>query len=125
MKIVALVGASGSGKTTLICELIAQYVSEGRRVAAIKHTHHPLNFEHRGDTARFRAAGAEVVILAGEREAIVQQRVVEYGDPRELLAYADGAEIVLIEGFKQYGGWPRVEVTGETSPREVRRMIDP
>ena len=125
MKVVALVGASGSGKTTLLCQLIAQYVAEGKRVAAIKHTHHALNFDERGDTARFRAAGAETVILAGEREAIVQQELVNYGDPRELLAHVRGADVVLIEGFKQYGGWPRVEVTGETSPGEVRRMIDP
>ena len=59
MKIAALTGYSGSGKTTLLVQLIQRFVAEGKRVGAIKHTHHHLNEENRGDTAKFRAAGAE------------------------------------------------------------------
>src|SRR5215212_9393425 len=64
MHVAAFIGASRSGKTTLIAELIGRYVAAGLRVGAIKHTHHALNEENRGDTALFRAAGAEPVILA-------------------------------------------------------------
>jgi molybdopterin-guanine dinucleotide biosynthesis protein B len=109
VKAVAITGWSGSGKTTLIVELIARLVARGKRVAAIKHTHHALNDRNEGDTARFRNAGADPVMLAGDGEAIVNGARVPYSDPRELLAHIDGADIVLIEGFKSYNGWPRIE----------------
>jgi len=109
VKAVAITGWSGTGKTALIVELIARLVARGKRVAAIKHTHHALNDRNEGDTARFRHAGADPVMLAGDGEAIVDGARVPYGDPRELLAHAGGADVVLIEGFKSYNGWPRIE----------------
>jgi len=117
MRVAAITGWSGSGKTTLIVESIARLVAQGVRVAAIKHTHHPLNDRDEGDTARFRAAGARPVILAGDGEAVVfsenPTRVV-YNDPRDLLAHLNGAEVVLVEGFKSYNGWPRIEAREST-----------
>jgi molybdopterin-guanine dinucleotide biosynthesis protein B len=95
-------------------ELIVRLVASGKRVAAIKHTHHELNDRNEGDTARFRKAGADPVMLAGNGEAIVNGARVTYGDPRELLAHLDGADIVLIEGFKSYHGWPRIEAPAST-----------
>ena len=98
MKILAVTGYSNTGKTTLIVELIAHCVARGERVAAIKHTHHEVNDLDRGDTARFRAAGASPVILVGDID-----------DPRQLLARIGDADVVLIEGFKSYYGWPRID----------------
>src|SRR5438045_969318 len=103
MRVAAITGWSGSGKTTLVVELIARFVARGMRVAAIKHTHHPINYRDQGDTARFRAAGAHPVILAGDGQAVVfaaGATRVAYDDPRELLAFVSDADIVLIEGFK-------------------------
>jgi molybdopterin-guanine dinucleotide biosynthesis protein B len=103
MRIEQFGGWSDSGKTTRIVELIARYVAEGRRVAAIKHTHHPLNDEDRGDTAKFRAAGANPVILAGEGEAVLfdgeKTSRIAFTEPEELLARLT-ADVVMIEGFK-------------------------
>jgi molybdopterin-guanine dinucleotide biosynthesis protein B len=118
--VAAFTGASGAGKTTLICAVIAHYAARGVRVAAIKHTHHPLNHEHRGDTARFLDAGAERVLLAGEAEAVVFSTEppyrVAYAAPADLLRNVSGAAIVFIEGFKHYDGWPRIEVRQEARP---------
>lgn len=110
MKVAAFTGFSGSGKTTLITALIHHLVAEGKRVGAIKHTHHPLNEEHRGDTGKFRDAGADPVMLANDHEAVVFASAgisrVHFSEPKELLQYFDH-DVVLIEGFKQIEGWPR------------------
>jgi molybdopterin-guanine dinucleotide biosynthesis adapter protein len=113
MRVAAVTGLSGSGKTTLIESLIRRYVATGAAVAAIKHTHHRLNDEERGDTARFRAAGAEPVIFAGDGEAILFPSLqrVRYVIPLELLEHAGSTDIVLVEGFQSFADWPRIEVT--------------
>ena len=126
--IAALVGRSGSGKTTLVTELIRRYVAAGRTVGAIKHTHHPLNFEDRGDTARFRQAGADPVILAGSGEAVVFRGAarparVAFRDPHELLNLLS-ADIVLVEGFKTFDGWPKVEVDRLMTADDAAGILD-
>jgi len=130
MRVAAVTGWSGSGKTTLLTQLIARYVHEGFRVAAIKHTHHPLNEERRGDTARLEAAGAEPVIFAREGEAVIfhRDRISRsaYVAPADLLIHLDGAEIVLVEGFKQFDAWPRIEIDGDARPTvdEAAAILD-
>lgn len=119
MRVLAIIGASRSGKTTRIAELIREAVARGERVGAIKHTHHPLNEEDRGDTRIFREAGAEPVILAGDGKAVVfrgstTQRIT-FGKPRELLEHFD-VDVVYIEGFKQADDWPRLQL--ESSAHE-------
>ena len=105
MRVHAFAGPSNSGKTTKICELIRDTVASGERAGAIKHTHHPLNIEDRGDTARFRAMGAEPVILAGDGEAVVFRGSatsgIRFADPRELLDQFD-CDVVFVEGFQGY-----------------------
>ncbi len=105
MKVQQFVGPSNSGKTTTICGLIRGAAAAGQRVGAIKHTHHPLNDEDRGDTSRFREAGAEPVILAGDGEAVVfrgnETFRIRFDDPRDLLEVFDG-DVVFVEGFKSY-----------------------
>lgn len=103
MQVIAIGGPSESGKTTRLVELIRSEVAAGRAVAAIKHTHHPLNEENRGDTAAFLAAGARPVILAGDGEAVVfdgaSARRVAYAEPQDLLVHC-ATDLVVIEGFK-------------------------
>jgi molybdopterin-guanine dinucleotide biosynthesis protein B len=113
VKVAAITGRSGSGKTTLIVELIRRFAAEGRSVGAIKHTHHPLNEEHRGDTARFLDAGARPVLLASAGEAVIfgenAPRRVRFASPAELLTHF-AVDIVLVEGFARFGDWPRLEI---------------
>jgi len=120
VKVARLIGDSGAGKSTLLAQLIARYVSEGKRVGAIKHTHHPLNEENRGDTATFRAAGAHPVLLAGMREAVVFRNEgatrVRYERPRDLLAQFGGHDVVLVEGFRDCSDWPAVTIAAEARP---------
>jgi molybdopterin-guanine dinucleotide biosynthesis protein B len=133
VNVAAIAGFSGAGKTTLIVELIRRFISQGKRVGAIKHTHHELNEEHRGDTARFLEAGAEPVILAGAGEAVIFGRTgsnqgtshARYGDARELLACFD-TDIVLIEGFKDSDAWPLVTIDAHGRPtvEDVMTRLD-
>lgn len=129
MKIAAFAGHSGSGKTTAIVSLINHFVREGQSVGAIKHTHHPLNEEDRGDTAKFRRAGADPVILAGNGEAVVFERSstrrVAFADPRELLANFS-TDIVVVEGFKSFDAWPHVELDAaeRRSTAELLAILD-
>lgn len=110
----AFAGESGAGKTTAIVALIERFIAEGHSVGAIKHTHHVINDEDRGDTAKFRAAGASPVIFAGAGEAVVfegtAKRRIRFDDPRELLAHCR-SDIVFVEGFKSVDDWPRVELS--------------
>jgi molybdopterin-guanine dinucleotide biosynthesis protein MobB len=112
MFVAAVVGPSGTGKTTLIRELIRRFVAEGQSVGAIKHTHHPLTEERRGDTKRFADAGADPVVFAGNGEAVVFERDaarrITFASPRDLLAQF-ATDIVIVEGFKHYDGWPRID----------------
>ncbi len=118
MRVVSLGGPSGAGKTTAIVNLIRHFVAQGLTVGAIKHTHHPLNEEDRGDTAAFRAAGADPVILAGDGEAVIfagsSTRRIAFPDPEQLLQHF-AADIVLIEGFNagRHPSWPRIVLDPE------------
>ena len=117
MKVAAITGFSGAGKTTLIVALIRRFVAAGERVGAIKHTHHVLNEERRGDTGAFLDEGAEPIVFAGNGEAVVFRHNgvarARYGDERELLQFFGGDVVVLIEGFKSSEAWPKVELGNE------------
>ena len=116
MRVIGFTGASGSGKTTAIVALIEHFVGNGKTVGAIKHTHHPLNEEDRGDTAQFRRAGADPVVLAGQVEAVVFEgdgrTRISYSNPEELLQTLRN-DVVVVEGFKAGGPWPQIELSRE------------
>jgi molybdopterin-guanine dinucleotide biosynthesis protein B len=127
--VAAIVGPSGSGKTTLIKALIARYVAQGKRVGAIKHTHHPLNEENRGNTAAFRAAGAGPVILARFGEAVIFHDAgttrTTFSAPEDLLVHFDH-DVVLVEGFKDEGSWPKLAIAADARPTvdEAAAILD-
>lgn len=127
MRVAAIAGRSGSGKTTLIVELIRRYVAAGKRAGAIKHTHHPLNDERRGDTFAFEQAGAEPVVLASAGEAVIFRRDgterATYTNERDLLAHFTAADVVLVEGFKESDAWPKVTIDSRVRPT-VETMVE-
>jgi molybdopterin-guanine dinucleotide biosynthesis protein B len=116
----AIAGSSGAGKTTLIVELIRRYIALGKRVGAIKHTHHPVNHERRGDTLKFEEAGAHPVVLASKGEAVIFRRNgtehATYDDERDLLAHFGDVDLVLVEGFKDSDAWPKVTIDSRVRP---------
>lgn len=121
MRVVAFSGPSDTQKTTTICALIRHLRARGSRVAAIKHTHHELNDSRAGDTGRFAECGASPVILAAEGEAVIfdaRTRRVAYSDPADLLQFT-AADFVLVEGFKDFRGWPRA-----SNYEDALRLLD-
>lgn len=112
MKVVAIVGRQGSGKTTLIENLIPALRGRGLTVSTIKHTHHHhIELDVPGkDSHRHRMAGASEVIVASDTG---WARIAAGAGPAtipELLAQLTGADVVLVEGFKQLEALRRVEV---------------
>lgn len=104
MRIISIIGYSGSGKTTLAEGLIRELVRRGRAVAAIKHTHHPVDSINRGDTLRYLRAGASAAVLIGADQAYLwtkdaaPEQLAE-ADPLQV-AHRLSTEWLLIEGYK-------------------------
>ena len=111
----------------MITALIRRLVTQGQTVAAIKHTHHPLADERRGDTARFEQAGASPVILAGDGEAVLWTaaacRRLSFKTPADVLNEFN-VDVVLIEGFKSYDRWPRINAADVRSVEEAIALLD-
>jgi molybdopterin-guanine dinucleotide biosynthesis protein MobB len=97
--VIAFVGRSKSGKTTLLEKLIRELGRRGYRVAAVKHTAHPIEPDAPGkDTYRFAQAGAVQVILAAPEMTL-----------EEALAGVQDVDLALVEGYKR-ADVPKIEV---------------
>ena len=101
-----IVGKKNSGKTTLVCELVAELIGRGLRVATVKHTHHHHELDTPGkDSHQHREAGAVAVgILSPRMTAVfVPTDGSESGDGRYLrfeTQFAD-CDLILVEGDLQ------------------------
>ena len=96
---IAFVGRSKSGKTTLLEKLIPELKRRGYRVAAVKHTAHPIEPDAPGkDSYRLAQAGADPVILAAPETTV-----------EEALAGVRAVDLVLVEGYKR-ADVPKIEV---------------
>ncbi len=130
MKIAGVSGPSGSGKTTLIESLIRHFREERQTVGVIKHTHHTLTAERRGDTERLLDAGAQLAILASANAAMIfrsehDPERVEFVKIDELVSLFD-TDILLIEGFNGVDRWPRITLDGRRwlATREALAILD-
>ena len=111
-RIISIIGLKNTGKTTLAVALSAEFVRKGRRVMSIKHATHPADADRAGtDSYRLYHEGkAERVLIAAPEQRIVFERSPDDTGPEELARrYFTGADIVLVEGFKQ-APIPRIEV---------------
>lgn len=114
MKTVGIVGRQNSGKTHLVTRLIGEFRRRGLTVSTIKHTHHhDIDLDTPGkDSYRHREAGAQEVIVAGERRWFL----VHSADPQApfpldaLIARLAPCDLVLVEGYKGFQSLPRIEV---------------
>ncbi len=100
--ILGFAGFSGSGKTTLIEKLIPVLREKGLRLAVIKHDGHRIDLDRPGkDSARFSAAGAEMVVLTSkEKTAVIEQRSLSL---KESLRFVHDVDLILVEGYKSAG----------------------
>lgn len=111
-RIVSIVGLKNAGKTTLTVALAAEFVRRGRRVMTMKHATHPADVDRAGtDSYRhFHEGKAERVLLASPGLRAVFERSPDDTDPVTLTRrYFEGADLVLVEGFKRYP-LPKIEV---------------
>ena len=110
--VLAIVGVSGSGKTTLIERLIPLFRDWGFRIGTLKHDAHYFEVDLPGkDTWRHREAGAEVVAICNGGKVAAIRSVSECPDPLDVVRdYMNDLDLVLVEGFKEYMGFPKIEV---------------
>ena len=123
MKVLGITGWSGCGKTTLISSLIPELCRRGWSVSALKHAHHNVDLDTPGkDTWRYRAAGAQQVILASAQRWALLHELGAVPEPEleQLLAQLQPVDLVLVEGWKR-SSYPKIEVwrpnTAEQTPR--------
>lgn len=126
MFLVGFTGYSGSGKTTLAARVVACLKEAGRSVSCIKDAHHHVEADTPGkDTWRYREAGAQQVVLRTPERWVVMEET-----PQGRIALADilrvmrPVDIIVAEGFKREGGFPRIEVRRrgcETPPLWLER----
>jgi molybdopterin-guanine dinucleotide biosynthesis protein B len=105
-RVLGIVGWSGSGKTHLVKRLIPHLVSQGLRVATLKHAHHDFDVDVPGkDSYEHRRAGASEVIVCSSRRWVQIHELVDEPEPSlaDLLGRLNRCDLVLVEGFKREG----------------------
>ena len=111
-RMMSVIGRKDAGKTTLLVALAAELGRRKFRVMTIKHGTHSADLDQRGkDTWRHWHEGkAERVLLEAPGERVLFERTVQESDPISLARrYHEGADIVLVEGFKR-APLPKIEV---------------
>jgi len=107
-----VVGWKNSGKTTLMVKLIAAFTARGMTISAVKHAHHAFDVDHEGrDSFRYRAAGAHTVAISSRARFAIMTELRERPEPslEELTSAIRGADLILVEGFKNERH-PKLEV---------------
>lgn len=117
MKVVGFIGYSNTGKTTLIEKLIPLFTAQGLRVSTVKNAHHGFDMDRPGkDSFRYRQAGSQQVLIAtSERWALLTEVRGGPAPLDALIAQLAPCDLVLVEGFKSEGHFPRIEVRRTTN----------
>ena len=126
MKTINFIGYSNAGKTTLIERLVPLFNARGLRVAAIKHAHHGFDMDRPGkDSYRYREAGARQVLIATAQRWALLTETPRPATLEELLAELAPCDLVLVEGFRSEGAFPRIEVRRTTNTEAPLFPDDP
>lgn len=117
--IVSIVGKSDTGKTTLLEKLIPELKARGVIVATVKHDVHGFDIDVPGkDTWRHARAGADIVFIANSEKTAMISRVKQDLDLDEIAALAEGADILITEGYKR-ADKPKIEVSRKARSTEL------
>lgn len=111
-RVISVIGKKNAGKTTLVVALAKEFVRRNRRVATLKHGHHPALADSEGkDTWRHYNEGlAAQVMIESPGHRVLFERTQQEEDPETLIQrYLSGADIVIVEGFKK-APLPKIEV---------------
>ena len=111
-RMISIIGRKDAGKTTLLVALAAELSRRQFRVMTIKHGTHAADTDQRGkDTWRHWHEGkAERVLMEGPGQRVLWERTPQESEPIALARrYLDGADIVVVEGFKR-APLPKIEV---------------
>ena len=106
MNQLGIAGYSGSGKTTLVVRLIPELISRGLSVSTIKHTHHKVAIDRRGDLSRRLrdAAAHEVLLLGGSRWTLLRElRGENEPSVADFARQVAPVDLLIVEGFKRHG----------------------
>ncbi len=99
--VLAVCGWSGSGKTTLLERVIPIFVGRGLRVAVVKHDVHGIDVDQEGkDSARFFAAGADILLRGPEEQVWRSHHRIEDTLERAISCLLCTHDLVLVEGHK-------------------------
>jgi molybdopterin-guanine dinucleotide biosynthesis protein B len=106
-----IVGRRNHGKTTLVVELIGELVRRGVRVGSIKHSSHDHELDAPGkDSHRHRRAGAAPVAVVTPAAAAIHLPLSNPEAFARIGPLFEDCELVLVEGWIDRPGWPKVEV---------------
>ena len=99
--LLSVVGRKGAGKSDVLEALIGLLKEKGVRTGVMKHlAREDFEVDQSGkDTCRYRARGAETVMVLGKKKrAIFSDLPLDQGW-EENLKYFDGFDLVLLEGY--------------------------
>ena len=96
VRIVSL--AKRAGKTSIGCSLSTWLLKAGVRVAVVKHTVEPIEYEK--DTGRYFRAGAELVIALSSIARVSYESRTSPSLKETIASMPSRYKIVLVEGFK-------------------------
>lgn len=123
VKTVGFVGFSGSGKTTLATQVAAELTRRGLRVAALKNAHHGFDMDKPGkDSWRYREAGASQVIVRTDHRWAMLVETPEQPPVETLLAKFENVDVIIVEGFKNEGAFPKIEVRRQAVSQGVTAL---
>ena len=101
--LISIVGRKGSGRSQIIEKLIADLKQKDLQVGLIKHlAKSGFEIDQPGkDTDRYRKAGAQTVILSGEKQLAIFCDLDREVPLEKLLLMFAGYDVVLLEGYFQ------------------------
>ena len=112
--IVSISGRKNSGKTTLIESLLPIFTNKGYITAVVKHHGHKFDPDIPGtDTYRFNHNGAIGTVITDDDCFMLVKN--QYKTPEELIKYFPEADILLLEGYKEYS-FPKIEMRRTEEP---------
>lgn len=112
--VIAVSGRKNSGKTTLIESLLPILTGKGYVTAVVKHHGHKFDPDIPGtDTYRFNHNGAVGTVITDDDCFMLVKN--QYKTPEELIDYFPEADIILLEGYKEYH-FPKIEMRRTEEP---------